>query len=178
MWISLIFDGIIAVLLGVTIFYCTLVNRRLGALRSGKDELKQVIEDLTVATTNAQMSIAHLKEAGREVVGTLEDDVRKGRALSDELSLMVEAGNNLANRLEGGRAQAAQAASVSVSATTRADGRIGDGAIEELRHLEAGRPQVRARVQVQPQPVSAKPQPVAVDSGVENELLKALRRAR
>ena len=177
MWISLIFDGIIAVLLGVTIFYCTLVNRRLGALRSSKDELKQVIEDLTVATTNAQMSIAHLKEAGREVVGTLEDDVRKGRALSDELSLMVEAGNNLANRLEGGRAQGAQA-SVSEPATTRADDRTSDEAIDELRRQEASRPQVRARVQVQPQPVPAKPKPVAVDSGVENELLKALRRAR
>lgn len=184
MWISLIFDGIIAVLLGVTIFYCTLVNRRLGALRSSKDELKQVIEDLTVATTNAQMSIAHLKEAGREVVGVLEDDVRKGRALSDELSLMVEAGNNLANRLEGGRAQSVQAtrASVSEPVPARVDDRIGEGAIEELRRHEAAKPQVRARVQVQPQPVPssapAKPQPVAVDSGVENELLKALRRAR
>lgn len=177
MWISLIFDGVIAVLLGVTIFYCTLLNRRLGDLRSSKDELKQVIEDLTVATTNAQMSIAHLKEAGREVVGTLEDDVRKGRALSDELSLMVEAGNNLANRLEGGRAQVAQA-SVSVPVTARAEDRASDAAIDELRRQEASRPQVRARVQVQPQPVPAKPQPVAVDSGVENELLKALRRAR
>jgi len=103
---------VIAALLGVTIFYCTLVNRRLAALRSGKDELKKVVEDLTVATTSAQMNIERLKEAGKEVVFTLEDDVRKGRALSDELSLMIEAGNNLANRLEGGRERAAGAPKV------------------------------------------------------------------
>lgn len=191
MWISLAFDGVIALLLGVTIFYCTLVNRRLGALRSSKDELKQVIEDLTVATTKAQMSISHLREAGEEVVGTLEDDVRKGRALADELALMVEAGNNLANRLEGGREHAARAAvsnADQVISDDWSDDRVADQAVEKLRRLQpretlqSADTRVRPRVQVKPLSIDASVEPVSkpipVDSGVENELLKALRRAR
>lgn len=181
MWISLIFDCVITLLLGVTIFYCTLVNRRLSALRSGKDELKQVIEDLTVATTRAQMNIERLKEAGKEVVVTLEDDVRKGRALSDELSLMIESGNNLANRLEGGRERSARAGVTPV-------GLASDDALENT--LEKNGPQsrirpgtqVRARVQVQSNPgqleAGAAQEPIVLENTVENELLKALRRAR
>lgn len=103
MWISVVADGIIAILLGVTIFYCFLVNRKLQALRSGKDELKGVIEGLAVATANAQSSIEQLKHAGRDVIGSLDRGVRDGRVLADELTLMIEAGNNLADRLEGGR---------------------------------------------------------------------------
>ena len=179
MWISLIADGVIAALLGVTIFYCTLVNRRLAALRSGKDELKKVVEDLTVATTSAQMNIERLKEAGKEVVFTLEDDVRKGRALSDELSLMIEAGNNLANRLEGGRERA--------SGMTKVPSE-NDGLQAHIGSADAPQPQgdggssVRARVQVQsdtnrPNP-GATPKSALKENVMENELLKALRRAR
>lgn len=172
MWISLIADGVIAVLLGVTIFYCALVNRRLAALRSGKDELKKVIEDLTVATTGAQMSIERLKEAGKEVVFTLEEDVRKGRALSDELSLMVEAGNNLADRLEGGRERVGKVGAPYIAQEKDV---LPANADQALPHGEA-RSTVRARVEVQSEAV--RPQPQAKDSVVENELLKALRRAR
>lgn len=173
MWISLIFDSVIALLLGVTIFYCYLVNRRLSALRSGKDELKQVIEDLTVATTSAQMGIEKLKEAGKEVVITLEDDVRKGRALSDELSLMIEAGNNLADRLEGGRERSARPEAASAVPAS-------DEAREETLATVTNQTRVQARVQVQPKVARSvtAPKPAAVDSAVENELLKALRRAR
>lgn len=179
MWISLIADGIIAALLGVTIFYCTLVNRRLAALRSGKDELKKVVEDLTVATTSAQMNIERLKEAGKEVVFTLEDDVRKGRALSDELSLMIEAGNNLANRLEGGRERASGVTKVPSG---------NDGIHAHIGLADAPQPRsdvtssVRARVQVHPDTnhpkAGATPKSALKDSVMENELLKALRRAR
>lgn len=181
MWISLIFDGVITLLLGVTIVYCYLVNRRLAALRSGKDELKQVIEDLTVATTRAQMSIERLKEAGKEVVFALEDDVRKGRALSDELSLMIESGNNLADRLEGGRERSATANTPSVELAND-EGREGtvSGNVSQSRVRETT--QVRARVQVQTETghpkAQAAPKPIMADQAIENELLKALRRAR
>lgn len=180
MWISLLLDGVIAILLGVTIFYCILVNRRLAALRSGKDELKQVIEDLTVATTNAQMSISHLKEAGRDIVSTLEEDVRKGRALADELSLMVEAGNNLANRLEGGRERATMQGA-SEPAREHNDLRGLETAVEELKLKGQATSKVRARVQVQAAAHAsekANTKSANIESGVENELLKALRRAR
>lgn len=178
MWISLIVDGVITALLGVTIFYCVVVNRRLAALRSGKDELRQVIEDLTVATTSAQMGVERLKEAGRDVIGTLEDDVRKGRALSDELSLMIEAGNNLADRLEGGRQRTSdveEKRGTSVDDDTR---RLVDSADGPEARVDAGS-QVRARVQVQSDVNRLKSTKAgAADAVIENELLKALRRAR
>lgn len=103
MWLSVFMDAVVAVLLGVTIFYCFMVDRRLRALRSGKDELKVVIEALGTSTDRAQESVLMLKNSGNAIEEQLDTRIRDARALSDELSLMIEAGNNLADRLEGSR---------------------------------------------------------------------------
>jgi len=160
MWISVVADGVIAILLGVTIFYCFLVNKKLQALRSGKDELKGVIEGLSVATANAQTSIEQLKHAGRDVIGSLDQSVRDGRGLADELSLMIEAGNNLANRLEGGRR--ADGAKTSPMAEPKR------GATTKLSTEAAAKSQGGGKAASS----------VAESGDLESELLRALRRAR
>lgn len=161
MWVSLAADGIIAILLGVTIFYCFLVNRKLQALRSGKDELKGVIEGLAVATSNAQASIEQLKHAGRDVIGNLDHGVREGRSLVDELALMIEAGNNLADRLEGGRQSKASGAN---PAGPAAQGRGTAAAGKDAQSTGAAKAPAKAQK--------------GVEGSLENELLKALRQAR
>lgn len=103
MQIGLIVDGLVAILLIVTIFYCLLLDRRLRALRSGQDGLKSVIAELDVATARAERAIGQLSALGSRETQGLEKAMRDARTLSDELSLMVEAGNNLADRLEGKR---------------------------------------------------------------------------
>ena len=107
MILPMLIDGVVVCLLGVTIYYCFRVDSRLRALRSGKDELKKVIGALNDCTLRAQQSIEQLRASGAETSAQLEARVRNGRVLSDELALMLEAGNNLADRLEAGRPGAA-----------------------------------------------------------------------
>lgn len=100
--IGLLLEGLVAVLLAMTVVYCFILDRRLRQLRSGQDGMKEVISGLNSATERAQGSVAQLKIAGDAAGGELREAVTKARALSDELSVMIEAGNNIADRLAGG----------------------------------------------------------------------------
>lgn len=97
---GLLIEGLVVVLLMVTVFYCISLESKLRALRSGKDELKDIIANLNKATENAQASVYHLKAAGAQTANDLGELVSNGRILSDELELMIGSGKNLADRLE------------------------------------------------------------------------------
>ena len=104
--IDLLLDALVAVLLVVTSGYCFILDRRLRELRSGQDGMKEIIRALNQATEQAQSAIAHLKISGDAAGHDLRETVSKARALADELSLMLESGNNIADRLEGSASQA------------------------------------------------------------------------
>jgi hypothetical protein len=100
--LSLGLDILVAGLLIAMIGYAVVLNRRLAALRDNQAEINRLAEVLTKATGRAQDSIATLRQAGEQVGGQLEKQIAEGRALSDELVLIIGAGNNLAERLEQG----------------------------------------------------------------------------
>ncbi len=103
-------EGLVVLLLLVTVFYCISLEGKLRALRSGKDELKGIIAALNKATENAQSSVYHLKAAGAQTATDLDGLVTEGRKLSDELELMIGSGKLLADRLEEVRKAPANAA--------------------------------------------------------------------
>lgn len=96
---DLVLEGLVAILLFATVVYCAMLNRRLKALRSGQDGLRQLIHDLQVATEQAQAGIGGLKEASDVIGKDLDDKLTQGRTLAEELTLMVEAGDRIADRL-------------------------------------------------------------------------------
>ena len=106
---ALIADGLVAALLIVTIGYCFMLNTKLQALRSGQDGLRDVITALNQATENAQNSILQLKAAGEATGADLRQAISEARNLADELSVMVEAGDNIADRLDGAVSSAERA---------------------------------------------------------------------
>ncbi len=106
---GLLIEGLVVVLLLVTVFYCISLEGKLRALRSGKDELKSIIEGLNKATENAQSSIYHLKAAGIQTATDLKGLIADGHKLSDELELMIGSGKVLADRLEDVRRSPASA---------------------------------------------------------------------
>jgi hypothetical protein len=109
MSVGMILEILVSVLLAVTVVYCAILDRRLKALRSGQDGLRAIIEGLDGATKRAQASISELRGAAEATGLALSAHTAKGRALADELQIMMEAGNALADRLEGNRAVAAGA---------------------------------------------------------------------
>ena len=102
MSVEFLLEIMVAALLVVTVGYCWQLNRRLGALRGAQGELGRLLHEFGRATQSAESAIAELKRASGETAGQLEDRVREARALRDELSVMTQAGNGLAERLERG----------------------------------------------------------------------------
>ncbi|MEQ8747616.1 DUF6468 domain-containing protein [Pyruvatibacter sp.] len=97
--IGLLIEVIVAGLLVATIAYCFLLDRRLRALRDGESDLKQIVVSLDRATSRAQSAITDLRVHADGMTRDLERDLKKARALADELALMVEAGDSIADRL-------------------------------------------------------------------------------
>lgn len=99
---SLLIDGALALLLLAVIIVCLVVYRRLGTIKSGQAELRELVGQLNTAVVDAQQSVASLKQSAAEVEIKLQEQTRKAAIITDELSLITEAGNNLADRIEFG----------------------------------------------------------------------------
>lgn len=106
---------VVCVFLAATIAYCAMLDRRLRAMRSGQDGLRELVGELNTATQRAVSAIDGLKQASEATNEELGERVRTARALADELSLMVEAGNSIADKL--GRTERPSPQSTSVQAT-------------------------------------------------------------
>ncbi len=101
--LSTLLEIIVCVFLAATIAYCAMLDRRLRIMRSGQDGLRDLVRDLNAATQRAVTAIDGLKQASAATNDELGERVRNARALTDELGLMIEAGNSIAERL--GRAE-------------------------------------------------------------------------
>lgn len=100
--LSVLLEGIVCLFLIATIAYCAMLDRRLRAMRSGQDGLRDLVRDLNAATAQAVHAIDNLKKASAATGDDLGDRVKRARALADELALMLEAGDRIADRLDRG----------------------------------------------------------------------------
>lgn len=97
--IGLLVELVVGGLLVATIAYCYLLDRRLRTLRDGEGDLRKIVVALDRATTRAQGAITDLRVSCDGLTRDMERDLKKARALADELALMVEAGDHIADRL-------------------------------------------------------------------------------
>lgn len=98
---SFILDGVVAILLVATIFWCVQLHRRLSGMRRDQSELTQVIVELNKATTHAEASIAALKAHSAEAGAALQESVSKAQRLTDDLSYLTDHGSRLVDQLDG-----------------------------------------------------------------------------
>lgn len=103
--VELIANAIVAVLLVVMIGYSFMLNKRLDGMRKDHQEMSRLIASLNSASEKAQQSVQQLRAMGQEAEHALKMEVAKARALADELSLITEAGSNLADRIDEGLTQ-------------------------------------------------------------------------
>ena len=100
MTLSFILESALTLLLAATLVYCIVLERRLAAVRKGQDGLKTMIGELDAAISGAGASLRALKSAAAQAAETLDDRLRRGRALADELSLMTSSGERIAERFD------------------------------------------------------------------------------
>lgn len=98
--LTLLFDVIVIVLLATTIFFAWRLNRHLGMFRSNRAEMERLIRELSGQITRAQEGISVLDDLSATRGDELRRMISKAQSLCDELSLMTDSGNSLAERLE------------------------------------------------------------------------------
>ncbi|MFO1241941.1 MAG: DUF6468 domain-containing protein [Rickettsiales bacterium] len=99
--ISLLLNILVTSLLGVTIFYCLKLNKRIRILQDSKSELAQLIEKFDMSTQQATYSIQEIHKASKKINENIQTKLDKANYLADDLAFMIEKANKMADRMEG-----------------------------------------------------------------------------
>jgi Domain of unknown function (DUF6468) len=97
--LGIVIEGLVSVLLLLTIGYCTILNRRLKRLHSDEHSLKATIAELITATQIAERAIAGLKLTVRDCDQNLGERLRTAERFSADLERQVRTGEAVLARL-------------------------------------------------------------------------------
>lgn len=98
-WIGFAIEGLVAVLLLLTIAYCVVLNSKLRRLRADEHALKATIAELITATEIAERAIAGLKVTVRDVDENIGGRLRTAERFAADISRQIEAGTTVLDRL-------------------------------------------------------------------------------
>lgn len=97
--LGLMIEGLVAVLLLVTIGYCVVLNRRLKRLRADEASLRATIIELVHATEIAEKAISGFRETAAECDRNLANKLRQADRFSRSIEKQIELGGKVLNRL-------------------------------------------------------------------------------
>jgi len=100
MTLSTVLELLLSGLLMVTLLYCIVLERRLAAVRKGQEGLRKMIGELNNAIAGAGSSLRALKLAAADAAETLDGRLKRARGLADELSLLTNSGERIAQRFD------------------------------------------------------------------------------
>ncbi|MEZ5669598.1 MAG: DUF6468 domain-containing protein [Alphaproteobacteria bacterium] len=99
MTLDLIVNGVVAMLLVVTIGVATLLYVRLGRIRKTRSEMEALIAQLGAAGAAAENSLRGFRELADGAGRDLEQQVRSGVSLREELAFLIDRASAIADRL-------------------------------------------------------------------------------
>jgi hypothetical protein len=97
--LGLVIEGLVAILLLVTISYCVILNNRLKRLRADEQSLRATISELITATEIAERAVADLKTTAQECDKTLGNRLRGAERVALEMGRQIKAGEEVLDRL-------------------------------------------------------------------------------
>src|SRR6201995_2845798 len=98
-FLGVVIEGLVAVLLMLTIAYCMLLNKRLKRLKADESSLKATIAELITATEIAERAIGGLKHTVRDVNENLGSQLTAATEMSAQLKKQLAEGDNVVRRL-------------------------------------------------------------------------------
>lgn len=105
--LGLIFDGGLAVLLVITIGYCSRLSSRIRVLQDSRGELASMIAQFDQATARATASMSELQTVSKRITDALQLKIEKANFLADDLAFLIEKSSKLASQLEQAKTAAA-----------------------------------------------------------------------
>ena len=97
--IGIAIEGLVAILLMLTIAYCMLLNKRLQRLKADEHSLKATIAELITATEIAERAIGGLKHTVRDVNEHLGSQLTAATQMSAHLKGQLAEGDGIIRRL-------------------------------------------------------------------------------
>lgn len=97
--LGIVIEGLVAVLLVLTIGYCMLLNKRLKKLKADEQSLKATIGELITVTEIAERAIGGLKHTVRDVNENLGAQISAATALADLLKGQLAEGDAVVRRV-------------------------------------------------------------------------------
>lgn len=170
---SMILDVVFAGLLVAALIYMARLNRRLDALRAGREEFEALIKRFTLATEQAQGNVAAMKAAADSTGQSLQLEIDRARGLREDLAFLADRANALADQLETAITRSRPAVAAS-SGAIPAGSNVAQMPLRDEPRVQAARPQAE-RPQAE-RAETSRPQPGtgAALSNSENELLRRL----
>lgn len=97
--LSLVIEGLVAILLIITIGYCMLLNGRLKRLRADEEGLRATIAELLTATEIAERAIQGLRSTSAQCEQQVGQRLQEAAMVSDQLSTKLTAAGAVADRI-------------------------------------------------------------------------------
>jgi len=97
---AMVMDISILVLLAATVFLAFRLTMSLRHFRESRSEMEGLVNRLTANIDKAERAIGGMQNAARNAGKELDEIISDAKALSNELKLMTQTGDSLANRLE------------------------------------------------------------------------------
>nr|WP_319382852.1 DUF6468 domain-containing protein [uncultured Roseibium sp.] len=132
--IGMIIEGLVAVLLLITIGYCWMLNRRLQRLRADEEVLRATISELMTATEIAERAILGLKTTAAEADKVLGTRLKQAETMSVSLAEQIGEGEKIFTRISQ-IAEAARAASSHAEQAPRAEAYAVRSPVEPAEHV-------------------------------------------
>lgn len=108
--LTLVADAVVALMLGVTIFFCFKLNRRIVVLQDSKGDMAQLIRKFDETTARASESIADLQKVSGKLQEEVSEHIQKANFVADDLAFMIDRGKKVANSIKQSSAPAAPTA--------------------------------------------------------------------
>jgi hypothetical protein len=96
---GLVIETLVAVLLGLTIGYCVILNRRLIRLKADESAMRGTIAELITATEFAERAIKNLRDITQQTNATLGEGLRASIDVTRDLDDQIARGEEVLDRI-------------------------------------------------------------------------------
>ena len=114
--LMMVLDIILLLFLFIALFFGLRLSRQFAEIKKDQARLGELVKQLDTASNRAEAAVKTMKKTALEASDQLGAQNGKAQALSEELEIMIEAGDNLAERLQGIASQSRQ--------TVQGDGKV------------------------------------------------------
>jgi hypothetical protein len=97
--LGLFIELVVVVLLGFTVAYCIILDRKLQKLRADEKAMRQTVVDLGLATDRAERSIDALRQGITDWESTIGARVRAAENSNEKLLETIQAGDEVLDRI-------------------------------------------------------------------------------